>query len=431
MIARTQCLHKYPTAVECFCMGVFLINIRHPGEDERVSELRAEEMKSLLKTLSLGISCTAEYTLKEISTSTFIGSGQAAEAAGYVRMHEPEEAVINALISPRQEKNLETILGIPVSDREAVILSIFFQNAHSREARLQIEKAEAEYLKPRLQNREANLSQQRGGVRGAKGEGERQIELERRRIDQRIRTLDREIRAISAIRRTQRKDRERRGVFSFVLTGYTNAGKSTILNRLTEAGVQAEDKLFATLDTTTRSMKLPNGQNVLLSDTVGFISELPEVLVEAFSSTLEEALSADAVIIVADASHPDAPGCLRKTKETLSELGALGKVRLLVISKTDDISDDISYAALKREPYRIVETSMKEGKGIGELLEAMADITDESFMDIRVTEPASSDIVSRLSRDGDVKAIEYGEDSVTVTARIRKELAPKYRKGNG
>ena len=200
-------------------MGVFLINIRHPGEDERVTELRAEEMKSLLKTLSLGISCTAEYTLKEISTSTFIGSGQAAEAAEYVRMHEPEEAVINALISPRQEKNLETILGIPVSDREAVILSIFFQNAHSREARLQIEKAEAEYLKPRLQNREANLSQQRGGVRGAKGEGERQIELERRRIDQRIRTLDREIRAISAIRRTQRKDRERRGVFSFVLTG--------------------------------------------------------------------------------------------------------------------------------------------------------------------------------------------------------------------
>ena len=431
MIARTQCLHKYPTAVECFCMGVFLINIRHPGEDERVTELRAEEMKSLLKTLSLGISCTAEYTLKEISTSTFIGSGQAAEAAEYVRMHEPEEAVINALISPRQEKNLETILGIPVSDREAVILSIFFQNAHSREARLQIEKAEAEYLKPRLQNREANLSQQRGGVRGAKGEGERQIELERRRIDQRIRTLDREIRAISAIRRTQRKDRERRGVFSFVLTGYTNAGKSTILNRLTEAGVQAEDKLFATLDTTTRSMKLPNGQNVLLSDTVGFISELPEVLVEAFSSTLEEALSADAVIIVADASHPDAPGCLKKTKETLSELGALGKVRLLVISKTDDISDDISYAALKREPYRIVETSMKEGKGIGELLKAMADITDESFMDIRVTEPASSDIVSRLSRNGDVKAIEYGEDSVTVTARIRKELAPKYRKGNG
>ena len=204
-----------------------------------------------------------------------------------------------------------------------------------------------------------------------------------------------------------------------------------ILNRLTEAGVQAEDKLFATLDTTTRSMKLPNGQNVLLSDTVGFISELPEVLVEAFSSTLEEALSADAVIIVADASHPDAPGCLKKTKETLSELGALGKVRLLVISKTDDISDDISYAALKREPYRIVETSMKEGKGIGELLKAMADITDESFMDIRVTEPASSDIVSRLSRDGDVKAIEYGENSVTVTARIRKELAPKYRKGNG
>ena len=412
-------------------MGVLLINIRSQGENERLSELKEAETMSLLKTLGLEVSASVTYTVKEISTSTYIGSGQADNALEYIRAYEPDEVVINTLISPRQEKNLENRFGIPVSDREAVILSIFFQNAHSREARLQIEKAEAEYLRPRLQNREANLSQQRGGVRGAKGEGERKIELERRMIDQRIRAIDRDIADTEAVRRTQRRQRERTGIFSFALTGYTNAGKSTILNRLTDAGVPAEDRLFATLDTTTRSMRLPNGQNVLISDTVGFISELPETLIKAFSSTLEEALAADALIIVADASHPDAMGCLRKTKETLSDLGAIGKVRILVINKTDDIGDEISYAALKREPYRIVETSMKTGKGVDELLSAMADVTDGSYMDITVTQPIGSDLISRLSRDGDVKAIEYGENSVTVTARIRKELAPKYRKGNG
>ena len=408
-------------------MGVFLITVKEPGETGRETELKESEIRSLIKTLGLEITCSASYTAKEKTSATYIGKGQAEDALEHVRLFEPDEVIINAFISPRQEKNLEDLLSLPISDREAVILSIFFQNARSREARLQIAKAEAEYLKPRLANREANLSQQRGGVRGAKGEGERKIELQRRLIDQRIRSLEREISESEAVRKTQRRQRERRKVFSFALTGYTNAGKSTILNRLTSAEVLAEDKLFATLDTTTRSMKLPNGQTVLLSDTVGFISDLPEVLIKAFSSTLEEALAADAVIIVADASHPDAAGCLRKTKETLADLGALDKVKLLVINKTDDIYDDISYAALRREPYRTVETSMKDGTGLKELLEAMSAVTDEDFMDITVTEDAASDIISRLSRDGEIKKIVYGENTVTVTARIRKELAAKYR----
>ena len=409
-------------------MGVLLINIRKQGEDERLCELRENETKSLLKTLSLTVVCSLTYTVKDINVSTYIGSGQAEEAMECARAFDAEEAVINTFISPRQEKNLEDRLGIPVSDREAVILSIFFQNAHSREARLQIEKAEAEYLRPRLQNREANLSQQRGGVRGAKGEGERKIELERRLIDQRIRTLDREIKEVQAIRKTKRKVRENNGIFSFALTGYTNAGKSTILNALTNAGVLAEDKLFATLDTTTRALKLPNGQKALLSDTVGFISDLPEVLIKAFSSTLEEALSADAIIIVADASHPDAYGCLRKTKETLDNLGVLDKAKILVINKTDDIYDDIAYASLVKEPFIIVEASIKNGIGKKELLEAMSEVTDEAFMDISVTEPVSSDIISRLAKDGDIRSIDYSDTEVTVKARIRKDMASKYRR---
>ena len=255
----------------------------------------------------------------------------------------------------------------------------------------------------------------------------RKIELERRLIDQRINTLDREIKAIENVRKTQRKERERREVFSFALTGYTNAGKSTILNRLTDAGVLAEDKLFATLDTTTRALKLPNGQNVLLSDTVGFISDLPEVLIKAFSSTLEEAVSANAIIIVADASHPDAYGCLKKTKETLENLSVLEKAKILVINKTDDIYDEIAYASLLNEPFRIVETSMKTGSGIDKLLQAMAEVTDEEFEDITVRDSASSSIISQIVRDGDVKSIEYTDTDVIVKARIRKAISNKYR----
>lgn len=408
--------------------GVFLITLRSIGEDDRIQGIRDEEMKSLISTLGLEIAGEMSFTLKEISVSTYIGKGQAEECLIAIRASEADEVIINAFISPRQEKNLESILGVPISDREAVILSIFFQNARSREARLQIEKAEAEYLRPRLADREARLSQQRGGVRGAKGEGERKIELERRLIDQRIHTLDREIKAVENVRKTQRKEREKRRVFSFALTGYTNAGKSTILNALTDAGVLAENKLFATLDTTTRALKLPNGQNVLLSDTVGFISDLPEVLIKAFSSTLEEALSSDAIIIVADASHPDAYGCLRKTKETLDNLGVLDKAKILVINKTDDIYDEIAYASLIKEPFIIVEASIKNGIGKKELLEAMSEITDEAFMDISVTEPVSSDIISRLAKDGDIRSIDYSDTEVTVKARIRKDMASKYRR---
>lgn len=413
---------EYP-AVES---SALLITLRKPGEDERAVFLRSAEIRSLISTLGLRIIYSMEFTIKDRINTTYIGKGQAESVREAVLAYSPDEVIIDAFITPREENNLERIFGVPVSDREALILAIFFQNARSREARLQIEKAEAEYLRPRLADREAKLSQQRGGVRGAKGEGERKIELERRRISERIRALDREIKATEDVRRTQRKSRERSGIFSFALLGYTNAGKSTILNALTGSEVLAEDKLFATLDTTTRALKLPNGQRVLLSDTVGFISNLPEGLVKAFSSTLEEALSADALIIVADASHPDAAGCLKETENTLRNLGALDKARILVINKTDAIADDISYAALKARKYIIAETSMKDRTGIDSLLSAMMKVTDEAFGDITITAACSASLISDLYHDGTVKNIEYGDGEITVTARMRKEMMAKY-----
>lgn len=207
-----------------------LISIRKVGESERMSYLREGETRSLLDTLSIAVESHMAFTVKEVNSNTFIGPGQLDSAVEYARSLDITEVVFDAFLSPRQEKNLEEAFGLPVSDREAVILSIFYQNAKSKEARLQIERAEAIYNKPRLINRENSLSQQRGGVRGAKGEGEKKLELDRRNIDEKIKLLDREIEELKKTRSTKRKSRDRSGIFSFALTGYTNSGKSTILN---------------------------------------------------------------------------------------------------------------------------------------------------------------------------------------------------------
>ena len=405
---------------------IALITTRSVGENERDVFLRESEIRSLISTLGLNIVCHQSFTLKKENSVTFLGKGQIQEAVEWARAFDAEEVIIDAFLSPREEMNLESAFSLPVSDREAVIEAIFYQNAHSREARLQIEKARALYEKPRLVFREANLSQQRGGVRGAKGEGEKALELERRTIEERIKALDRELETLKKNRSIQRQKREKTGIFSFALTGYTNAGKSTLLNRLTKSEVLAEDKLFATLDTTTRALTLSSSQKVLVSDTVGFIQNLPHSLIEAFSSTLEEALNSDAIIIVADASHPDSVKCFNTTIETLSTLGARDKVKLVVINKVDSIYDDISYSYLKSQGIETVETSMKTGEGIQNLLSAMERITDEVFETISLRIPYSSPILSELSKKEEIVDVKYEDYSIIVKARVRKTEKKRY-----
>ena len=405
---------------------IALITTRSVGENERDVFLRESEIRSLISTLGLNIVCHQSFTLKKENSVTFLGKGQVQEAVEWARAFDAEEVIIDAFLSPREEMNLESAFSLPVSDREAVIEAIFYQNAHSREARLQIEKARALYEKPRLVFREANLSQQRGGVRGAKGEGEKALELERRTIEERIKALDRELETLKKNRSIQRQKREKTGIFSFALTGYTNAGKSTLLNRLTKSEVLAEDKLFATLDTTTRALTLSSNQKVLVSDTVGFIQNLPHSLIEAFSSTLEEALNSDAIIIVADASHPDSVKCFNTTIETLSTLGARDKVKLVVINKVDSIYDDISYSYLKSQGIETVETSMKTGEGIQKLLSAMERITDEVFETISLRIPYSSPILSELSKKEEIVDVKYEDYSIIVKARVRKTEKKRY-----
>ncbi len=405
---------------------VLLITTRDTGENERRVYLREAEMRSLIETLGLCIVYGKSFTVKEENRTMFFGSGQIEEIREIAAGTDATDVIIDAFLSPRQEMKIEEEVGLPVSDREAVILSIFRRNAHSKEARLQTMKAEAVYQKPRLIFREANYSQQRGGVRGAKGEGEKAIELQRRTIECQITSLDLQIREIRKIRETQHHRRNRSGVFSFALTGYTNAGKTTILSSLAKNAPEAEDRLFATLDTTSRLVVLPSGREAVLSDTVGFIRNLPPSLIEAFSSTLEEALSADAVIIVCDCSHPDAAECYRTTLDTLTSLGAADRIRLVVINKIDSPYDDISLSYLRSTGYRTVETSFRNGTGREELLSAIDSIVGEEYITISLLLPYSSPLFSHLSRDNMVRRAEYREDGILVEAEVPKSGKERY-----
>lgn len=405
---------------------VLLITTRSVGENERRVYLREAEMRSLIDTLGLCIVLSKSFTVKEESRSSFFGSGQIEEIRETASAVDATDVIIDAFLSPQQEMKIEEAVFRPVSDREAVILAIFRRNAHSKEAVLQTMKAEAVYQKPRLIFREANYSQQRGGVRGAKGEGEKAIEIKRRTIERQITSLDSQIREIRKVRETQHRKREKRGVFSFTLTGYTNAGKTTILNSLAKNAPDAQDKLFATLDTTSRLVKLPSGKEAVLSDTVGFIRNLPPSLIEAFSSTLEEALSSDAVIIVTDCSHPDAAECFRTTLEALTSLGAAKKIRLVVINKTDCPYDDISLSYLRSTGYRTVETSFREGRGREDLLSALDDIAGEEYITLSLLLPYSSRLFSSLSRDNAIRRCEYREDGIKVEAEVLEREKEKY-----
>ena len=399
-----------------------LITTINQRESTREVYLRETEARSLIHTLGLEVGHHQQFTIKEENPNTYIGIGQAEEAASIADALDLDEVIINVFLTPRQEKNLERIFGIPVSDRENLILSIFFQNAHSKEARLQIMKAEAEYLKPRLQNREENFSQQRGGVRGAKGEGERKIELQRRFLSDRISQLEREIAEVRRIREVQRKGRKEGDIFSFALVGYTNAGKSSIMKALTGSDVLVEDKLFATLDTTTRALTLPNTQKVLLSDTVGFIQDLPHRLISAFSSTLDEALDASAVMIVLDLSHPAVYTTYETTRDTLEELGALEKIRLLVLNKADEQYDDISRARLENLGIPYVVTSAKDGTGMDELLQKMAEITEEAYVNITLRADVSGKIYGKLPKDTLILSADYRDDALLLKIRVKREL---------
>src|SRR5689334_13184708 len=300
--------------------------------------------------------------------TTFIGKGKANEFAQYCRKEDVDTVIFDDELSPAQSRNLEKVFNCKVLDRTALMLDMFAQRARTREGKLQIELAQLQHLLPRLTGFWGHLSRQKGGIGMRGGEGETQLETDRRRVQDRIARITRELEVVRRQRGTQRQARQRNHWALASIVGYTNAGKSTLLNTLTGAGVLAEDKLFATLDPTTRRLRLPTNQNVLLSDTVGFIRKLPHQLVEAFKATLEEVVEADLLVHVVDVSHPQAEDQIRAVNAVLEEIGAHGKPTLMVLNKMDLLTQTEILDRFRHHYPHAVAASALTGEGTPELL---------------------------------------------------------------
>jgi GTP-binding protein HflX len=365
--------------------------------------------------------------------ATYIGSGKAKELQELAQALDVDLVVFDDELMPAQQRNLEKLFSCDVVDRVALILDIFAQHAHSQEGMVQVELAQLRYRLPRLRGRGTKLSQQRagggarGGLVGNRGPGETQLEVDRRRILERVRKLEKDLERLARTRTTQRKARQRRELGTLALVGYTNAGKSTLLNRLTHAHVLVEDRLFSTLDTTTRRLPLPGGEVVLLSDTVGFVRRLPHQLVEAFHSTLEEVVDADLLVHVVDGSAYDADEQIEAVHDVLREIGADAVPELVVVNKTD-IADPRQVQHLLDAHAGAVAVSAGTGEGVEALLDRLAARLRALVPIVELEVPYDrGDVVAALHRDGEVLVEVHGEGGTRVRARLPRVDVARFR----
>jgi len=367
--------------------------------------------------------------------STWLGSGKADELRAIVAATGADTVIADGELSPSQRRGLEDIVKVKVIDRTALILDIFAQHAKSKEGKAQVELAQLEYLLPRLRGWGESMSRQAGGRVaggegiGSRGPGETKIELDRRRIRTRMARLRRQIKEMRPARETRRAGRRRGGVPQVAIVGYTNAGKSSLLNRLTGAGVLVEDALFATLDPTVRKAETPDGRAYTLADTVGFVRSLPHQLVEAFRSTLEEVAEADVLLHVVDASHPDPEGQIAAVRTVLGELGVRSAgagaqgVELVVLNKVDAADEDVLARLRRREPGCVV-VSARTGAGVEQLRERLADVLPRPDVLVDVVVPYQrGDLVSRTHTSGSVLVEEHTGEGTRLRARVAPELA--------
>ncbi|QTG79835.1 GTPase HflX [Arthrobacter crystallopoietes] len=362
---------------------------------------------------------------------TYLGSGKAQELRDIVMSTGADTVIVDGELSPSQRRGLEDIVKVKVIDRTALILDIFAQHAKSREGKAQVELAQLEYLLPRLRGWGESMSRQAGGRVGAagggigsRGPGETKIELDRRRIRTRMAKLRREIAGMKPARDTKRANRKRNAVPSVAIVGYTNAGKSSLLNRLTDAGVLVENALFATLDPTVRKAETADGLGYTLTDTVGFVRSLPTQLVEAFRSTLEEAADADLILHVVDASHPDPEGQIAAVREVLTEVDARKLPEIVVLNKADAADPFVVERLRQREPRHVV-VSARTGQGIPELLEAISDGIPRPTVQLELLIPYDrGEVVSRLhSPDAEILSVEHVENGTKLEVKVREGLA--------
>ena len=377
-----------------------------------------EELEELVDTLGIPIIERKLISHRENHARYLIGSGKAQEIVDLAKTLRCDVLIFDNELSPSQQRNWEELAGMTVADRQEIILDIFGARAQTREARIQVDLARMQYSLPRLTRAWSHLGQQGGGI-GAKGEGESQLEQDKRKIRLQIDRLKRELEEVRSARATQRKDRKRAPVPNAAIVGYTNVGKSSLLRQLTGAEVFVEDKLFATLDTTTRKIALPNKQPLLLTDTVGFVRNLPHQLVEAFNATLEEAALSDFLIHVLDASQVEVMEFYNTTMRVLSDLGADTKQMLVVFNKIDKVSDPDALSALRRHFPDAVFVSVQTGEGMSELIEGISEFVARGTMTLSLRIPAArADLLARLHRDGTVRDAHYEEEFTRVVATI-------------
>ena len=399
--------------------SAFLVGVATQQEPEDEAASLLEELEELVATLGIKITGKQIVRLRKPQARFLLGGGKVDDIITAARSAGADCLVLDVELSPAQQRNWESASGLCVIDRQEVILDIFSMRAQTREAVLQVELARAEHSLPRLKNAWTHLSRQRGGGGVTqRGEGEAQIELDARMVRQRIAKLKRELDLVIRHRETQRKQRQKVPVPTAAIVGYTNAGKSTLLNALTGSTVLSEDKLFATLDPTTRQMRLPNGQKLLLTDTVGFVRRLPHQLVDAFKATLEEAVLADFLVHVVDISNPEYATHMETTLDVLRELGADDKRIVTVFNKLDKC-DRVPAATLKDQDIRPVAVSALTGEGMADLVTQFELQLLDRLTTMTVLLPFERyDLVNLLHQQGQIKDKKVRDDGVLLVANV-------------
>lgn len=397
----------------------FLVSAYRSGGDKHKVEDYLEELKGLCDTFGIEVLGKVACPVKKFEAGLYLGKGKLEEIKDLVEELKADAIIFDDEISPNQQRNLEAFFKKPVADRTELIIEVFAQRAQSKEAQLQIELARIKYQFPRLKRMWTHLSRQSSGGGFVKGEGEKQIEIDRRLLRKRIDIMKKEIEEVVLQRHTQRTARKRSGIPTFAIVGYTNAGKSTLMRTLTGADVYVENKLFATLDTTTRKFTLPSNQEILFVDTVGFIRKIPHTLVAAFKSTLEEAVYTDILLHLIDVSHPMAFEQAEATLQVLKELGAESRPIITVLNKVDACQDKSVIEAFQSKYAKSVCISALTGDGIPNLLEKITEEVANLRKVVKLRIPQSEyKLVSDLMREGNVLESDYEENDVLLTAEI-------------
>lgn len=412
-----------PKAERTLLVGIEADSVK---KEEAVSLVR--ELAGLAKTLGLEVVDSISVKIREKTASLLVGTGKADEIVAAAKAEEADSIIFDHALSPSQQRNWEKLSGKKVYDRAELIIKIFSSRALTKEAGLQVELARLDYALPRLAHSYEDLSRQRGGRYGTKGSGEQKIELDRRSIERRIHEIKEELKDVRKSRDVQHRRRERISLPRAAIVGYTNAGKSSLLNMLTNADVLAEDKLFATLDPTTRKLILKSGATLLMTDTVGFVRNLPHHLVEAFKATLEEASSSDLLIHVADASDPEVEIQMATTEMVLSEIGAGAIPRILVLNKIDIAEPETLEHWLRLHPEGLA-VSAKTGQGLDTLAVLIEKTLTSGMEEVVLSIPHSDySMIPLLHREGSVIEEKTEDECTIVRCRIPHRLDAKIEK---